>query len=141
MSPALSFVDIYSDGEQFRDPKTDTSAIILDHITRPFMRIGFTGRQLGAQPMFLPSALGGRVHITDWLLARVLPFGNVLWAHASWYDETRLLPVLRVRQWFGDWVRRGSSGSPRPILHRPGWTWLPSTCWSAGTSVPMGTCC
>ena len=119
ISPALSFVDIYSDGEQFRDTRSDPYAISLDHITDAFMRIGFTGRQFGAQPAFMASALCGRVGYTDWLLARTLPFGNVLWLHASWYDETRLMPVLRVRHRFGlgsqkvEWFT--------PVDDRPDW--------------------
>ncbi len=98
---ALSFVDIYSDGEQFRDKKKDKWAISLDNITPEFMRIGFTGRQWGAQPSFMPSLVAGRQEYTDWLLARTLPFGNVPWINYAWMDGSRHFPVLRARHKFG----------------------------------------
>ncbi len=97
----LAFVDIYSDGEQFRNPKNDPIAISLDNITPTFLAITATGRQWGAQPCFLPSAINTREEITDWLLARLLPYGNVLWAAPRWMDFSRLHPVLRARWAFG----------------------------------------
>jgi len=116
---ALSFIDIYSDGEQFRNPKYDRYAISLDHITRPYMRIGFTGRQWGAQPCFLPSLINTRIQYTDWILARTLPFGNVLWAEYYWMDSSRETPVLRARHEFG--LGREKVQWFTPSDKRPAW--------------------
>ena len=93
----LTFVDIYSDGEHFRVKSEGTP----EQITRTLLDITATGRQWGAQPCFLPSALNLREQYTDWLLARLLPFGNVLMSQRSWMDYSRLSPVLRARLDFG----------------------------------------
>lgn len=114
---ALSFADIYVDGEQFRDPKIDRNAIGLENIDRTYMRIGFTGRQWGAQPCFEASLTNGRPECTDWILARTLPFGNVMLCHHSWMDASREIPVLRARQAFGlgkETVSWFTPSDPRP---------------------------
>jgi len=98
---SLGFVDMYIHGEQFRNLKGWKLDLDRD-INRTFMRIGFTGRQWGAQACFLPSliAIEGH-HYTDWLLARTLPWGNVLLLHTYWMDSSLETPVLRARHEFG----------------------------------------
>lgn len=93
----LSFCDIYSDGEHFRVKSNGTP----EQITPLFLDITATGRQWGAQPCFLPSALNLREEYTDWLLTRTLPYGNVLMSVPSWLDYSRLSPVLHARLDFG----------------------------------------
>jgi len=93
----LTFVDIYSDGEHFRVKSKGSP----EDITRTLLDITATGRQWGAQACFLPSALNLREEYTDWLLTRLLPFGNVLMSQRSWMDYSRLSPVLRARVKFG----------------------------------------
>jgi len=93
----LTFVDIYSDGEHFRVKSKGRP----EDITRTFLDITGTGRQWGAQACFLASALNAREEYTDWLLARLLPFGNVLLLNPSYMDFSRISPVLRARIDFG----------------------------------------
>lgn len=93
----LTFVDIYSDGEHFRVKSKGHP----EEITRTLLDITGTGRQWGAQPCFLPSALNLREEYTDWMLCRLLPFGNVMMSVASWMDYSRLVPVLQARRDFG----------------------------------------
>ncbi len=93
----LTFCDIYSDGEHFRVKSRGTP----EEITRLFLDITATGRQWGSQPCFLPSALNLREEYTDWLITRLLPFGNVLMSVPTWMDYSRLSPVLRARLEFG----------------------------------------
>ena len=93
----LTFVDIYSDGEHFRVKSKGRP----EEITRTLLDITATGRQWGAQPCFLPSALNLREEYTDWLLTRTLPFGNVLLSVPTWMDYSRLSPVLQARLAFG----------------------------------------
>ena len=93
----LTFVDVYSDGEQFR---------ILDksrpeEITPTLLDITASGRQWGAQPSFLVAALNLREQYTDWLLARTLPYGNVVMCEPPYMDFSRLIPVLQARRAFG----------------------------------------
>ena len=98
---SLGFTDMYLHGEQFRNLKAWKLDLHRD-INRPYMRIGFTGRQWGSQPSFLSSliAVHGH-HYTDWLLARTLPFGSVLLITPAWMDSSREAPVLRARHEFG----------------------------------------
>ena len=93
----LTFVDIYSDGEHFRVKSKGRP----EEITRTLLDVTATGRQWGAQPCFLPSALNLREEYTDWLLTRTLPFGNVLMSVPTWMDYSRLSPVLQARVAFG----------------------------------------
>lgn len=93
----LSFCDIYSDGEHFRVKSHGTP----EQITPLFLAVTATGRQWGAQPCFLPSALNLREEYTDWLLTRTLPYGNVLMSVPHWMDYSRLSPVLHARLDFG----------------------------------------
>jgi len=93
----LTFVDIYSDGEQFRVKSKGRP----EQITRTFLDITASGRQWGAQACFLPSALNTKEEYTDWLLARTLPYGNVLFSIPSWMDYSRLAPAVRARLDFG----------------------------------------
>jgi len=103
-SLSLTFIDIYSDGEQFRDPDYDKNAISLDHITPTFLAITATGRQWGSQPVFLASMLGSsmsRRAWTDWLLARMLPYGATVNTVPSWFDVSREIPVFQAHADFG----------------------------------------
>ncbi len=93
----LTFVDVYSDGEHFRVKSKGTP----EQITRLLLDITGTGRQWGAQPCFLPSALNLREQYTDWLIGRLLPFGNVMMSVPSWFDYSRLVPVQQARLDFG----------------------------------------
>jgi hypothetical protein len=110
----LTFVDIYSDGEHFRIKAKGTP----EQITPALLEISGTGRQWGAQPCFLASALNAREQYTDWLLARLLPYGNMLMSSPTWMDFSRLDPVMRARLAFGldkeavEWIT--------PEM-RPGW--------------------
>jgi len=93
----LTFCDIYSDGEHFRVKSKGKP----EDITRTLLDITGTGRQWGAQPAFLCSALNLREQYTAWLLARLLPFGNVMFAHPNWMDFSLYQPILRARLDFG----------------------------------------
>ncbi len=93
----LTFCDIYSDGEHFRIK----SKGFPEQLERPQMDITFTGRQWGSQPGFLCSALNLREEYTPWLLARVLPYGNHLFASTSWMDFSAYSPALKARHDFG----------------------------------------
>ena len=100
---SLGFADMYIHGEQFRNLKGWKLDLERD-ITRnrPYMRVGFTGRQWGAQASFLPSVIAVSGHqYTDWMIARTLPWGNVLFLHHYWMDSSRETPVLRARHEFG----------------------------------------
>ncbi len=93
----LTFVDIYSDGEHFRVKSKGRP----EEITRTLLDITGTGRQWGSQACFLASALNAREEYTDWLLARLLPFGNVLLLNPKYMDFSRISPVLAARIDFG----------------------------------------
>ena len=93
----LTFVDIYMDGEHFRVKSKGTP----EQITPLFLDITGSGRQWGAQACFEASALNLREQYTDWLLARLLPWGNVMAGFWTWMDASRLQPVLRARLAFG----------------------------------------
>lgn len=93
----LTFVDIYSDGEHFRVKSRGEP----EQMTRTLLDISGTGRQWGAQPAMLCSALNLREHYTWWMLARLLPFGNVMFSQPSWMDFSVYQPVLRARLQFG----------------------------------------
>ena len=93
----LTFVDIYSDGEHFRVKSKGTP----EQMTRTLLDISGTGRQWGAQPAMLCSALNTREQYTWWMLARLLPFGNVMFSHPGWMDFSVYQPVLRARLDFG----------------------------------------
>lgn len=101
VSPQLSFVDIYSDGEQFRNPKTDRHAIPIESIDEAFRAMTFTGVQWGAQPAFLPSMNSGRVWLTNWCIAVTLPYGNVVQPAPGWMDYTAYGGLLKARLDFG----------------------------------------
>jgi hypothetical protein len=92
----LTFVDVYSDGEQFH-----IATAPLEGITPLLLEITATGRQWGAQPSFLVAGLNLREQYTDWLLARVLPYGNAVVVEQPYMDASRLAPVLRARREFG----------------------------------------
>ncbi|MFO7948084.1 MAG: DUF6067 family protein, partial [Armatimonadota bacterium] len=93
----LTFVDIYSDGEHFRVKSKGRP----EQITRTFLDITGTGRQWGAQPAMLCSALNLREQYTNWLLSRLLPFGNVMFSHPNWMDFSVYSPALTARLDFG----------------------------------------
>ncbi len=93
----LTFVDMYSDGEHFRVKSKGRP----EDITRTFLDITATGRQWGSQACFLASALNLREEYTDWLLCRLLPFGNMILLNPSYMDFSRLSPVLAARIDFG----------------------------------------
>lgn len=93
----LTFCDIYSDGEHFR---VKSKGEITD-ITLEFLAITGTGRQFGAQPCFLPSALNVREEWSQWLVGRLLPFGNAMMMVPSWLDQSVLAAPLRARLEFG----------------------------------------
>ena len=93
----LTFCDIYSDGEHFR---VKSKGEITD-ITIPFLEITGTGRQFGSQPCFLPSALNVREEWSQWLVGRLLPFGNNMMMVPSWLDQSVLAGPLRAQLEFG----------------------------------------
>lgn len=92
----LTFVDVYSDGEQFH-----IATAPLDGITPTWLEVTATGRQWGAQPSLLVASLNLREQYTDWLLARTLPYGNAVVFEQPYMDASRLAPVLRARREFG----------------------------------------
>jgi len=93
----LTFCDCYSDGEHFRVKSKGRPEMI----TRTLLDITGTGRQWGSQPCFLASALNLREEYTSWLLARLLPFGNVMFSVPKYMDFSIFSPVLRARLDFG----------------------------------------
>jgi len=93
----LTFCDFYSDGEHFRVKSKGRP----EQITRTLLDITGTGRQWGSQPCFLASALNLREEYTSWLLARLLPFGNVMFSVPKYMDFSIFNPVLRARLDFG----------------------------------------
>jgi len=93
----LTFCDFYSDGEHFRIKSKGRP----EQITRTLLDITATGRQWGAQACFLASALNLREEYTSWLLARLLPFGNVMFSVPKYMDFSIYSPVLRARLDFG----------------------------------------
>ena len=97
VSPALSFVDIYSDGEQFR---FDTHSQPLSDITPEFRAITFTGVQWGAQPSLLPAMASAKRWLTPWGMAITMPYGNIMIPSPGWTDFTSQLELLKVRQKF-----------------------------------------
>jgi len=93
----LTFCDIYSDGEHFRvKSKGEITDITLD-----FLDITGTGRQFGSQPCFLPSALNIREEWSQWLIGRLLPYGNAMMMVPNWLDRSVLAGPLRARLKFG----------------------------------------
>lgn len=93
----LTFCDVYSDGEHFRVISEGTP----EQITRLLLDVTGSGKQWGARPCFLPSALNLREEYTDWMLCRLLPWGNVMMSVPSWFDYSRQIPVQQARLRFG----------------------------------------
>ncbi|MCH2131067.1 MAG: DUF6067 family protein [Pirellulaceae bacterium] len=97
LSPALSFVDVYSDGEQFRFDKHSQP---LADITPEFRAMTFTGVQWGAQPCFLPTMSSAKPWLTLWGMAATMPYGNILIPAPGWTDFTSQMGRLKKRQEF-----------------------------------------
>jgi hypothetical protein len=97
VSPALSFVDIYSDGEQFRFDKHSQP---LADITPEFRAITFTGMQWGAQPCFLPAMSSAKPWLIQWGMAATMPYGNIMIPAPGWTDLTAQLGLLKTRRKF-----------------------------------------
>ena len=97
VSPALSFVDVYSDGEQFRFDKHSQP---LTDITPEFRAMTFTGVQWGAQPCFLPAMSSAKPWLTPWGMATTMPYGNILIPAPGWTDFTAQMGLLKKRQEF-----------------------------------------
>ncbi|MCH2374970.1 MAG: DUF6067 family protein [Planctomycetes bacterium] len=108
ISTALSFVDIYSDGEQFR---FDRHSQPLSDISSSFRAMTFTGSQWGAQPCFLPAMSSAKPWLTQWGMAVTLPYGNLLIPSPGWTDFTAQARLLQVRR---DFVRSGEVRFYRP---------------------------
>lgn len=105
VSSALSFIDVYSDGEQFR---FDRHSQPLTDISPAFRAMTFTGVQWGAQPCFLPSMSSAKPWLTHWGMAITLPYGSILIPSPGWTDFTAQERLLHVRRDFvlsGDRVR------------------------------------
>jgi hypothetical protein len=97
VSPALSFIDIYSDGEQFRFDKHSQP---LSDITPEFRAMTFTGIQWGAQPCFLPAMSSAKPWLTQWGMAATMPYGNIMIPAPGWTDFTAQMGYLKKRQEF-----------------------------------------
>ena len=89
----LTFCDIYSDAEHFRVRSRGE----IEDITIDFLDITGTGRQFGSQPCFLPSALNMREEWSQWLVGRLLPYGNAMMMIPTWLDQSVLAGPLRAR--------------------------------------------
>ncbi len=98
----LAWVDVYSDGEHFRDAKNYPKERLLQVFDRTFMEITGTGVQAGATPAFL-SSMGVRKDgdWSHWLLARTLPFGQMVCNYHGWLDGTPAIAACRARMEFG----------------------------------------
>ena len=101
----MSWVDIYSDGEHFRDSKYYPRKQLPEMIDRNYLDITATGYQMGAVPVFL-SSLTVREDRKDgewseWLLSRLLPYGQMIWAHQGWMDASTAMAAQKARTDFG----------------------------------------
>ncbi len=98
----LAWVDIYSDGEHFRNVKAFPRAKLLNLFDRTYMEITGTGHQVGAVPSYL-SSMGVRTDgdWSHWLLSRVLPWGQMVWAAHGWLDSSPAMAASRARFDFG----------------------------------------
>jgi len=100
----MSWVDIYSGGEHFRNTKFSREQL-YKMIDRTYLDITATGYQMGAIPAFLSSLAVRKDRAngewSHWLLSRLLPFGQMIWAHHGWMDAAAAMAVARARAEFG----------------------------------------
>jgi hypothetical protein len=101
----MSWLDIYSGGEHFRETKAFPRKQLEQMINRTYLDITATGYQMGVVPVFL-SSLTVRAdrkegEWSDWLLSRLLPYGQLVWAHHGWMDASSAIAVSRARADFG----------------------------------------
>lgn len=98
----LAWVDVYSDGEHFRNDQAYPRERLLQEFDRTFMDITGTGHQVGAVPAFLTS-MGVRKDgdWAHWLLSRTLPFGQMPCNYHGWLDGSVTIAAARARMDFG----------------------------------------
>jgi hypothetical protein len=101
----MSWVDIYSEGEHFRDSKVYPRKKLLEMMDRNYLDITATGYQMGVVPAFL-SSLTVREdrkegEWSEWLLSRLLPYGQMVWAHQGWMDASMAMAAQKARNDFG----------------------------------------
>ncbi len=101
----MSWLDVYSDGEHFRESKVYSREDLANMIDRTYLDITATGYQMGVIPAFL-SSLTVREdrkdgEWSDWLLSRLLPYGQMVWAHQGWMDASLAMAAAKARSDFG----------------------------------------
>ena len=98
----LAWVDVYSDGEQFRDADQYPRQQVLEMFDRTYMEITGTGHQVGAVPAYL-SSIGVRKDgdWSHWLVSRTLPYGQITCNYHGWIDGTPAIGACRARMEFG----------------------------------------
>ena len=97
----FAWIDVYSDGEHWRDAKRYPKEKVFELFNRSYMEITGTGHQVGAVPAFLSSMGTWRGDWTHWLLSRTLPFGQMMTIYHGWIDGTPGIAVARARNEFG----------------------------------------
>ena len=97
----LAWIDIYSDGEHWRDKKRFPKEDVYRLFNRAYMDISGSGQQVGAVPCFLSSMGTWRGDWAHWLLSRTLPFGQMMTIYHGWIDGTPGIVVARARSEFG----------------------------------------
>lgn len=98
----LAWVDIYSDGEHIREAKRYPREKLEKLFDRTYMEITGTGHQVGAVPSYLTS-IGARSDgdWSHWILARVLPWGQMVWNCHGWLDGSPAMATAQARTNFG----------------------------------------
>lgn len=101
----MSWIDIYSDGEHFRETKYYPRQHLDAIIDRTYLEITATGHQMGVLPVFLSSMTvredRKEGEWSEWLLSRLLPFGQMVWARQGWMDVSPARAVANARAEFG----------------------------------------
>ena len=97
----LAWIDVYSDGEHWRDAKRYPKKKVLELFNLPYMEITGSGHQVGAVPAFLSSMGTWRGDWAHWLLSRTMPFGQMMTVYHGWIDGTPDIAVARARNEFG----------------------------------------
>ncbi|MAE63502.1 MAG: hypothetical protein CMJ18_04460 [Phycisphaeraceae bacterium] len=98
----LAWVDVYSDGEPWRNAKHYPREKLFRRFSRTYMQITGTGHQVGAVPSYL-SSIGVRTDgdWSHWILSRVLPWGQMVWGAHGWLDGTPATAATQARLDFG----------------------------------------
>jgi hypothetical protein len=93
-SPIMAFMDAYIGGEEFR-----TVVHPLKDLDRTRLAVTMTGYQWGSQPMWMYQCTANLQENTEWVSARVLPYGAIVMV--DWTDPSVIVPVQKAKLKFG----------------------------------------